>query len=49
MTVVIEKNGIVLGLSTQGLAEAAQVLKRRVQDRFVRNLETEALELMLEV
>lgn len=49
MAIVVEKNGIVLGLSTQSLAEAAEVLERGVQDRFVRDLKTEALKLMLEV
>lgn len=49
VAIVVEKNGIVLGLSAHGLAEAAKVLERGVQDRFVRDLETEALELVLEV
>ena len=49
MAIVVEKNGIVLGLSTQSLAEAAKILERGVQDRFVRDFETEALKLMLEV
>lgn len=49
MAIVVEKNGVVLSLSTQSLAEAAEVLERGIQDRFVGDLETEALELMLEV
>ena len=49
MTIVIEENGVILGLLAEGLTETTQVFERRVKNRLVGDLETEAFKLALEV
>jgi len=47
--IVMKKHSVVLGLLAKGHTKPAQIIVGRIEDWLIRNLGTEALELMLEV
>ena len=49
MAIIVEENGIILGLFAQFLTKTVKIFEGQVQDAFVSNLEGKSFELVLKI